>query len=986
MRRDPVEFSVSVSNYHTNVDAAFAAGGPLPSSHPSVHALVAAALPAGHPDLDAVLADPINNPVPSWHPPFEQYVSRRVGVDLGVRPNVSIGFYHPDPAAEYGAGNAVPATHPLVGPMLAAVLPAGHPEVDALLADPGSHPLPDWHPALTQFVLPRPAVQFSVSVSGFHTNVDAAFAAGDPLPSGHPSVHALVAAALPAGHPDLDAVLADPINNPVPSWHPPFEQWLQRDVLLGASGSVRTDVVSISHDHPDIDQAFANNQAVPDGHPSVHAMLAQALPPRHPNIDAVLRSPADNPLPSWHAPLNQLVKRRSQISPGLLLCCMAALAFVVRLVVRQSRNLVRWIRQIRIAQSERDASSHHTVSYTDDNFSFAKGSSGPMRQLSARRTTNGPLPVSVSQVSMCETNVDATQSPGQTPQSHVRRPENVPQWGSEYIQLGRKSTHDRQSIKLTVHNVGGNGGPPAPENGLFGSRPVNPGAVSLSGSALPRRRLSVRRAMKRHAEHQAEEPMYPREEVRINDASPDVSFHMKAKTASATRSCWLRIFGKRATSSQMSSGTIILLACYIAANLCALLLSHFYWEFPLDRGLGTLAAANTISLVMAATRNSLLTWFLGYPFDHVVAYHRALGRITIGVSFLHFGWYFERLMTNIDQQAYWAGLAALCCGVGIAVTTTDWARRNHFNVFFWSHYLFIGFFSFAYIHAKQARPFLLASIGMYALDKFLRTIWTSLPSRTTVMRNRGDAVAQVRFPKNVLSRMMSRHKVGQYMFVNFPELSLFEWHPFSVSSGPHEDEIELHIRALGDHTRKIVALAKTCAASGHAPWIRADGPYGLLDFNYRRYHVLLLVGGGIGITPIVGLMKDIFARTEKYPHLIKCVKVIWIMPHRREADLFLETFEDHMAASRSDPSLPDLMLAVHCTRIKEGETEARAPIVAGRPNFPSQLDELDELYPTDATLVYACGPGRMVNTLWDESIRRTSPTKRYDFHHEAFEF
>ena len=52
---------------------------------------------------------------------------------------------------------------------------------------------------------------------------------------------------------------------------------------------------------------------------------------------------------------------------------------------------------------------------------------------------------------------------------------------------------------------------------------------------------------------------------------------------------------------------------------------------------------------------------------------------------------------------------------------------------------------------------------------------------------------------------------GQYYFVNFPELSLTEWHPFSVTSAPTEEFVELHIRALGDHTRKIVALSKKCA-------------------------------------------------------------------------------------------------------------------------------------------------------------------------------
>ena len=83
------------------------------------------------------------------------------------------------------------------------------------------------------------------------------------------------------------------------------------------------------------------------------------------------------------------------------------------------------------------------------------------------------------------------------------------------------------------------------------------------------------------------------------------------------------------------------------------------------------------------------------------------------------------------------------------------------------------------------------------------------------------------------------HTVGQYYFVNFPALSLTEWHPFSVSSGPREDGVELHIRALGDHTNRIVELAKERSGGSSHTWICIDGPYGCQSFNYRRYVAFL---------------------------------------------------------------------------------------------------------------------------------------------------
>jgi hypothetical protein len=39
-----------------------------------------------------------------------------------------------------------------------------------------------------------------------------------------------------------------------------------------------------------------------------------------------------------------------------------------------------------------------------------------------------------------------------------------------------------------------------------------------------------------------------------------------------------------------------------------------------------------------------------------------------------------------------------------------------------------------------------------------------------------------------------------------PELSLLEWHPFAISSSPHDDFIRFSISACGDWTRSLFAL------------------------------------------------------------------------------------------------------------------------------------------------------------------------------------
>lgn len=234
------------------------------------------------------------------------------------------------------------------------------------------------------------------------------------------------------------------------------------------------------------------------------------------------------------------------------------------------------------------------------------------------------------------------------------------------------------------------------------------------------------------------------------------------------------------------------------------------------------------------------------------------------------------------------------------------------------------------------------------------------------------------------------YKVGQYMFVNFPEISSHEWHPFSVSSAPWEPFLELHMRALGDHTKEILAHAKKCVEEGRQTLIKSDGPYGVHDFDYRRYGTVVLVGGGVGITPVVGIMKELYGgyatgeRGNIPTHNITKVLCIWVVPQTAEAETFLDDFKAMIAAAATCPGLPPLDLRIHCTRAK-GVVDA--PLVVGRPNFTEILDAAQVGEPGNPSLIFACGPGMMVNGFWDEANTRNASKKgRVDFHHETFEF
>ncbi len=88
--------------------------------------------------------------------------------------------YHPDIDASYKAKKAVPTGHPKVHALFAADMPASHPNLDTLLANPGAHPMPSWHPAVNPYV---EWAEFSTvcTLPLYHIGIDEAYGI-TPLP------------------------------------------------------------------------------------------------------------------------------------------------------------------------------------------------------------------------------------------------------------------------------------------------------------------------------------------------------------------------------------------------------------------------------------------------------------------------------------------------------------------------------------------------------------------------------------------------------------------------------------------------------------------------------------------------------------------------------------------------------------------------------------------------------------------------------------
>ncbi len=95
-----------------------------------------------------------------------------------------------------------------------------------------------------------------------------------------------------------------------------------------------------------------------------------------------------------------------------------------------------------------------------------------------------------------------------------------------------------------------------------------------------------------------------------------------------------------------------------------------------------------------------------------------------------------------------------------------------------------------------------------------------------------------------------RASAGQFVIVRFLAKDfLWEAHPFSLSEMPNGRRLRLSIKASGDFTKKIPTLPIDTK-------ILLEGPLGRFTADRAQNNKVLLIAGGIGITPLRALFEE----------------------------------------------------------------------------------------------------------------------------------
>ena len=111
---------------------------------------------------------------------------------------------------------------------------------------------------------------------------------------------------------------------------------------------------------------------------------------------------------------------------------------------------------------------------------------------------------------------------------------------------------------------------------------------------------------------------------------------------------------------------------------------------------------------------------------------------------------------------------------------------------------------------------------------------------------------------DVISVLMSGHHLDELraepgQFFRWRFLTGKTWrsaYPFSLSAPPAGDRLRITVKARGDGTRRIFTIPV-------GTLVFAEGPYGALTRRRRRRPRVLLIAGGVGITPMRALFEVI---------------------------------------------------------------------------------------------------------------------------------
>jgi len=507
-----------------------------------------------------------------------------------------------------------------------------------------------------------------------------------------------------------------------------------------------------------------------------------------------------------------------------------------------------------------------------------------------------------------------------------------------------------------------------------------------------------------------------------------------------------------------------------------------------SRGAGLVLALDGGLILVPMLRNLIrfvrpkLTWL--FPADENIWFHRQVAYSMAFWAMVHTTAHYVNFI-NVErrqlrpanaldihyrQPAGITGHVMLFLMVLMYSTAHAKVRQQCFEAFWYTHHLAFFFMIGLYTHATgcfvrgTADPAFTKTFPFYdpnicigylswrftiwpGIIYFGERVWREIRARRSTKLSKVLVHPSGAMEFRILKASF-KYTAGQWLFIQVPDVSHFQWHPFTITSAPEDPYVSIHIRQVGDWTRALgdrvgatpaVVQSITQAAmkafekdeksvmvqegrgdfveldpnasTRPLPVVRIDGPYGAPAEDVFKSEVAILVGAGIGVTPFASILKHVWYRQKRGTlGALRRVEFFWIC---RDAPSFgwFQSLLQEVEAAQMDPNF--LRINIYLTQKLDQATVwnivvndagaqydpltlLRTRTMYGRPDWTSIYTNIRSAIETGQYLpgsksqlrtrvgTYFCGPSVLAKAIRDACNSATSATVKFNFAKEHF--
>ncbi|GLJ11029.1 hypothetical protein SUGI_0140800 [Cryptomeria japonica] len=395
--------------------------------------------------------------------------------------------------------------------------------------------------------------------------------------------------------------------------------------------------------------------------------------------------------------------------------------------------------------------------------------------------------------------------------------------------------------------------------------------------------------------------------------------------------------------------------------------------------LGTVGALCLAFLFFPITRGSVLLQLLNVSFEISVKYHIWIANVAMALLTAHGMGYLVIWQSKHNLQekmstwtrignSHIAGEISLLAGLIIWLTSIKPIRQRFFEVFYYTHHLYIVFIVFFALHVgDDVFSLTLPGIFLFLLDRYLRL----LQSQRTV-----HVISARKLPSNIVQLVIAKHpslvyKPMSIILLKLPFISQLEWHPFSIvsTSSVASDRLSILIKCQQGWTKKLDNFMDALSSMESPLHLLAadaavEGPYGPPSMDFLRYDALILIGGGSGIAPLMSILSETLHQHDikEGNHVPREVLLIWSVKSTEELCILNLVSPSMICPSYSEVLQLDVQAYVTQTEALDVEM---AKLETERMELPTETFFMKEPSPPGGCLHSITSTN---NTLWQAAI------------------